>query len=155
MSEATAPATAETLMTPNPIVLESSMSIQEAVDVFTKHKISSAPVNTTMGDVGGQLTELVLVRALVLHQLQPEKFQKLAHCTDFLEEAVFVQPKDSITVVMKALLKSSSRRVLVKSEGRKIFGIISPKDMLRALVQGHPEAKAMTTEIAKLGAGKL
>ncbi len=149
--------TAEQLMTANPIVLESSMSIQEAVEIFSKHKISSAPVMTSMGEVGGQLTELVLVRALVLHQLQPDKYQKLAQIQELLETSVFVEPRDSISAVMKALLKSSSRRVMVKSAGRKIFGIISPKDMLRVLIAGTPSAAAddVKNEIAKLGSAKI
>jgi CBS domain-containing protein len=149
--------TAKDVMTPDPIVLESSMTISEVVDLFTKKKISSAPVQSSMGgDVAGQLTELGLVRALVLHQLQPQKYSKIAHCMELLEEGVFVDPKDSLTVVIKAMIKSPSQRILVKSEGRKIFGIISPKDMMRVLLQGeNEESKAMQTEIGKLGEKKL
>ena len=140
-------ATAKDVMTPDPIVLESSTTILEAVELFTKHKISSAPVQSSMGgDVAGQLTDLSLVRALVLHQLQPEKYSKIAHCMDLLDEGVFVNPGDSITTVIRALIKSPSQRILVKSEGRKIFGIISPKDMMRVLLLGKPESAAVKTE---------
>ncbi|MGZ3723094.1 MAG: CBS domain-containing protein [Bdellovibrionales bacterium] len=148
-------ATAKDIMTPDPIVLESSTSIQEAVDLFTKHKISSAAVQSAMGDIAGSLTELGLVRALVLHQLQPEKYSKLAHCMELLVEGSFVEPKDSITTVIKMMIKSPTQRVMVKSEGRKIHGIISPKDMMRVLLAGKPEAEAVQTEIGKLGNAKL
>jgi predicted transcriptional regulator len=148
--------TARDVMTPDPIVLESSMAILDVVELFTKNKISSAPVQSTLGDIAGQLTELALVRALVLHQLQPHKYSKVAHCMELLEEGVFVDPKDSITAVIKAMIKSPTQRILVKSEGRKIFGIISPKDMMRVLLQGkQEESQAMQTEIGKLGETKL
>jgi CBS domain-containing protein len=148
-------ATAKDVMTADPIVLESSTSIMEAVDLFTKNKITSAPVKSTMGEVAGQLTEIGLVRALVLHQLQPEKYQKLAHCMDLLEEGSFVDPKDSITTVIKNLIKSPTKRVLVKTEGRQIHGIISPKDMMRVLLAGQSEGEAVQAEIGKLGEKKL
>jgi len=148
-------ATAKDVMTPDPIVLESSMTIMEVVDLFTKHKIASAPVQSSIGDVAGQLTELNLVRALVLHQIQPDKYSKIAHCMELLEEGVFVDPKDSITTVIKAMIKSPTQRILVKSEGRKIFGIISPKDMIRVLQQNKAESQAVKTEIATLGDSKI
>src|ERR1700722_17076985 len=107
-------------MTPKPITLESSTDIMDAVKLFMEKKISSVPVNTTMGEVAGQLTELVLVRILVLHQLQPDKYKKLVNCTELLEPAHFVTPNESISNVIKTIMKSPSRRVLVKSDGRQI-----------------------------------
>jgi CBS domain-containing protein len=148
-------ATAKDIMTPDPIVLESSASIQEAVDLFTQKKISSAPVQSSMGDVAGTLTELGLVRALVLNQIQPEKYQKIAHCMELLSHGSFVLPSDSITTVIKTMIKSPTQRVLVKSNGRKILGIISPKDMMRVLLAGKSEGQAVQNEIGKLGEQKL
>jgi CBS domain-containing protein len=147
--------TAKDVMTAKPVILESSTMIQEAADVFGQRKFSSVPVMTTMGDVAGQLTELVLLRAIVLNQVQPEKYKQLLHCIDILEPATFVAPTASITEVIKALMKSTSRRVLVKSDGRQILGIISPKDLLRLLMAGRDPAKALQAEIEKLGVTKV
>ena len=122
----------------------------DAVATFTKNKFSSVPVMTTMGDIAGQLTELVMVRILVLHQIQPDKYKKLVNCTELLEPAFFVEPNDPITTVIRSIMKSPSRRVLVKSDGRQIMGIISPKDLLRLLLANSPEAKAIQDEIQKL-----
>ena len=140
-------ALAKDVMTANPICLTSATTIPEAVEVFVNKKITSVGVYNTMGEVVGQLTELILVRILVLHQIQPEKYSKLAHCLDFLDDAVFVAPSDPITTVLKALMKSSSRRVLVRSEGRKIQGIISPKDILKTLMADSPDAKAVQNAV--------
>jgi CBS domain-containing protein len=148
-------ALAKDVMTAKPIVLLSSTTITEAVDTFTKHKFSSVAVVTSMGEIAGQLTELVLVRAIVLSQLQPEKFRQLVHCTDLLEPAFAVEPGDSIATVIKTLMRSPSRRVLVLNSGRKIIGIISPKDLMRVLTSGESEAQSLKTEIGKLGEGKV
>ncbi len=144
--------TAKDVMTPSPVTLDSSASITEAVALFSTKKISSVPVVSSMGEVAGQLTELVLVRALVMHQLQPDKFSKLAHCADLLAEAHFVDPTDSITTVLKTIIKSPTSRVLVRSQGRKVLGIISPKDLLKLLAAGPTTdaTKSIQSAVEKL-----
>lgn len=142
-------ASAKDWMTSDPVTLESSTDIPAAVTLFVSKKITSVPLIDTMGEVVGQLSELVLVRILVMYQLQPNKFSKLAHCIDLLETPIFVDPNDSISVVLKAILKSPSRRVLVRSAGRKIHGIISPKDLLRVLTDGSATT-AIQTAVKKL-----
>lgn len=143
--------TASDVMTPNPITLDSSTAILDAVKLFIEKKISSVPVFSTMGDIAGQLTELVLVRIMVMYQLQPEKYSKLAHCVELLEPAHFADPTDSITTVLKTIIKSPSRRVLVRSNGRKILGIISPKDLLKVLMADSADAKSIQTAIGAIG----
>jgi predicted transcriptional regulator len=143
-------ALARDLMTPKPVTLESSTTILEAVDTFIKKKYSSVPILTTMGDVGGQLTEMVMVRILVLAQLQPDKYKKLVNCLDLLEPAIFVKDDETIAMVIKAMLKSTSRRVLVQGDGRQIKGIISPKDLLRMLMSGDSAASSVRAEIVKM-----
>ena len=140
---------AKDIMTAKPITVESSTSIGDAVKIFLDNKISSVPVMTTMKEIAGQLTELVLVRILVLHQLQPEKYKQLVNCIDLLEPAAFVDPEATIATVIKAIIKSPSRRVLIKSDGRQIVGIISPKDLLRLLMSGKSEVKIVQEEIVK------
>jgi CBS domain-containing protein len=141
-------ATAKDIMTPNPVTLLGSTDVQEAVKLFTSKKITSVPVIDATGEVAGQLTELCLVRILVMHQLQPAKFAKIAHCQSFLEEAFFVEPKDNVSVVLKAILKSPSRRILVRSDGKQIHGIISPKDLIRVLTaEASPETAATTSAV--------
>ena len=144
--------TAKDVMTASPFTLDTSASIAEAVALFSSKKISSVPVVSSMGDVAGHLTELVLVRALVMYQLQPEKFSKLAHCADLLSEAHFVEPTDSITIVLKAIIKSPTSRVLVRSQGRKVLGIISPKDLLKLLSAGPTTdaTKSIQSAVEKL-----
>lgn len=147
--------TAKDVMTAKPIVLESSTQITEAAEIFTKRKFSSVPVMTNTKEVAGQLTELVLLRALVLHRLQPDKYKQLVHCADMLEPALFVAPTDPISEVIKTLMKSTSRRVLVKDGAGHVTGIISPKDLLKLLSAGSDHVEKLHAEVAKLGSGKV
>lgn len=142
---------AKNIMTRDPITLDSSVPISDAVKLFAEKKISSVPVFSTTGDGVGLLTEFVLLRALVMSQLQPAKFSKIAHCLDILEPVQFVTPDDTISAVLSTMMKSPHRRVLVRSGGRKIHGIISPKDLLRSLSAGSEEAKSIQAAVEKLG----
>ncbi len=141
-------ATAQDLMTKDPVLLEAASSIKDAVEIFTKRKFTSAPVVNSAGDVIGFLTEMSLVRAIVLHQLQPEKYQKLGQCAVLFEDAAFVSVDDSVSMVIRALLNSITRRVLVKGNGRKIIGIISPKDLLKVIQSESEISQVVQNEIA-------
>jgi CBS-domain-containing membrane protein len=143
-------ATAADIMTKAPMTLVSSTTIVDAVKLFVDKKFSSVPVITSTKETAGQLTELVLVRILVLHQLQPEKYKQLANCLDLLETPTFVAPTDNVATIMKAIMKSTSRRVLVQNNAGKIEGIISPKDLLRNLMAGNDTAKTIQAEVQKI-----
>lgn len=141
---------AKDFMTPDPIILESSATINEVVELFGSKKIGSAPVRTSLGEYAGTLTDLTLVRILVLHQLQPEKYQKLAHRLDFLEPLVFVNQTDPFAEVLKAILKAPNHRLFVKAKNDHICGVISPKDLLRVLMTETMEADTIKREVKKL-----
>ncbi len=147
-------AQAKDFMTPDPIILESSATITEAVEVFASHKINSAPVRTSQGEYAGTLTDLTLVRILVLHQLQPEKYKKLAHRLDFLEPLVFVEQNQPVAEVLKAMLRAPSHRVFVRAKNNHICGVISPKDLLRVLTTDSYEANTIKHEIKKMDESK-
>lgn len=144
------PAKAEEIMTKDPLGLESSTDIMKAVELFTSKKFTAVPVLSSLGEIVGMLTELGLVRIIVLHQVQPEKYKKLANCLEFLEPVEEVSPKDSMLEILQAMLKSRHRRILVKSDGRRVHGIISPKDLIKHLVEGSQTAKSIQEAVGKL-----
>lgn len=144
--------TARDVMTSNILFLTDEMPISEAVQTFVENRITSAPVLKGEKDVLGQLTEMGLVRALVLHQLQPAKFNQIAHCGDLLGEATYVTETDPMAKVISTMIASSAKRVLVKGKDGSIVGIISPKDLLKALSGEASLAKSVRQEISKLAA---
>lgn len=142
-------ACAKEIMTEKVTTLLSSTDILDAVAVFNSKKYTSVPVTTNTGEIAGLLTEIILVRMLVMHQVQPDKYKKIAHCLEFLETPVFIEPYDPMTVVIKAVMHSPSKRVVVSLDKFKILGIISPKDLIRALASGDKTAQSIQKEVEK------
>lgn len=125
--------TAKDIMTPKIKTLEPSGSIQEAIQFFNETKVTSVPVVQSNGEAMGMMTEMSLVRAVVLMQLQPDKFKKIQHISDLLEKAVFVNEVDQMPKVLAAMISSAVKRVIVQNNAGQFTGIISPKDLLKAL----------------------
>ncbi len=138
---------AKTIMSDKVVTVPASMDIQEAVEIFLNRKFTSVPVTTATGELAGQLTEVALIRLLVLSKEQPAKYKKLAHCLEHLEKPVFVEPNDSIPLVLKSILQSQTKRVFVSMDQNKIHGIISPKDLLKALSQNDKTAAEIQTAL--------
>ncbi len=138
---------AKTIMSDQVVTVPASMDIQEAVEIFINRKFTSVPVMTGSGELAGQLTEVILIRLLVLSKGQPGKYKKLAHCLELLEKPVFVDPTDSIPLVLKAIMQSQTKRVFVSKDRNKINGIISPKDLLIALAQNDKTASEIQTAL--------
>lgn len=141
---------AKDIMSEKVISLPASTDILEAVNVFMSKKFTSVPVTTGTGDLAGQLTEVVLIRLLVLSKGQPDKFKKLAHCLELLEKPVFVDPTDSVATVLKALMSSATKRVFVSMNKFNILGIISPKDLLKALTANDRNSEAIHGQLARV-----
>ncbi len=139
---------AKAIMSDKVTTVPASMDIQEAVDIFLNKKFTSVPVMTAGGELAGQLTEVVLIKLLVLSKGQPEKYRKLAHCLELLEKPVFVEPTDSIPLVLKSIMQSQTKRVFVSMDQNKISGIISPKDLLKALSQNDKTATEIQSALA-------
>jgi predicted transcriptional regulator len=138
---------AKLIMTENVTSLPSSTGILEAVELFMSKRFTSVPVTSGTGELAGQLTETVLIRLLVLSKGQPDKYKKLAHCMEHLEKPVFVEPMDTVATVLKSVLQSPTKRVFVSLDRHKILGIISPKDLLKALVKNDKTAEAIQGQL--------
>lgn len=145
---------AKEMMTAKPVTLESATPILQAAALFQERHFSSIPVLDAMGEVAGIMSELEMARAVVLCQLQPDKYKQLAQCTHLLEPATVVAPNDPTSTVIRSMMHSPSRRVLVKSEGRQILGIISPKDLLRLLNTAGQVNRTLQDEIHRLNSHK-
>lgn len=124
---------ARSLMTPEPKHIQSGERLLDTIGLFFQNNIHYAPVITPTGEILGLLSEVSLVKAALRHYLDPGKNEKVYAHKDLLDPVVFVQDNDSIDDVVKAIMKSPSKRVLVKDFKDRLCGIISPKDILRFL----------------------
>ncbi len=143
-------ANAKDLMTPNPLVLQSGMELEEAVELFNKLHISTAPVVTPIGEVLGQLTEMDLVKAVVHHRVQGAKYSKVIHAQEFFLPVRYVEETQPIGEVLREMMKTTSHRVLVRNLQEKLVGVISPKDILRSLYGEERVANRLAEECQKL-----
>lgn len=125
--------TAADLMTPNPKMVGSGESLQDVIKLFLDQGITSSPVINPVGEILGALTELGLVKAYMLHKLKLQKNDRVGHHIDLLDPISYVDIDTPVSETLRAMLASSTHRLLVKS-GKKIVGIISPKDLMRGML---------------------
>lgn len=125
--------TARDIMTKNPKTIGSGEELRNTIKLFLESSIHHAPVVTPMGEVLGIFSEFGLVRAALKHFLDNDNHEKIINHKELLEEAICVYEDDSLDEVVKAMMKSPNRRVLVISVVGKLSGIISPKDLLFCL----------------------
>jgi PAS domain S-box-containing protein len=133
MSGAAIMKSARAIMTPNPKHIQSGERLLDTISLFFQNNIHFAPVITPTGEILGLLSEVSLVKAALRHYLDPGKNEKVYAHRDLLEPVVYVQDNESIDDVVKAIMKSPSRRVLVRDFKDALCGIISPKDIIRFL----------------------
>jgi PAS domain S-box-containing protein len=142
--------TARDVMTHDPYCLDGQMDVQEAVEFFLDRHVSSAPVLDSKGHVLGQLAELDLMRAFVMRKVQDTHFRKVADFQRFLQKPSFVKATTLLPEIVAQLMHTPLHRVLVSAGDGALVGIISPKDVLRALngEEAHPSAmKKRLTEL--------
>jgi PAS domain S-box-containing protein len=126
--------TASDLMTPNPKMVASGESLQDTIVLFLSQGITSSPVVNPLGEILGVLTELSLVKAYMLHRAKLSRSDKIGHHLDLLEPVAYVNQHSALGDVLKEMISSPSHRLLVKDNRDKVVGILSPKDLMRAML---------------------
>lgn len=122
---------AKDLMTPKPITVLSSETIRDIAHTFIEKNISSAPIETPLGEVLGVISELSLSRALLREYLGDEAVKnQIFNHQDLFSLATFVQEDTPIVDVVNSILTSPDHKVFVLNNQERLTGVISPKDIL-------------------------
>jgi len=117
------------LMTPNPVVLPASMSVQEFLWTEpSQHRFTTFPVTSADGSVVG----LVSLRRLLQVPEAARRETVLSDALDPLSRVATAQPSDSVTEVMSHMGPKGEGRVLVFDRDR-LAGIVSPQDIAGAI----------------------
>jgi PAS domain S-box-containing protein len=138
---------ARDIMTKNPFSLSSAMHIPAAVQMMMSHHISSAPVLDSSGKLLGQVTEIELLKSYILVSKKGSSSKILYDFRNYFSTATTIKELDPIDVVVKAVIGSSSHRVLVLDHQGILVGIISPKDILKFLVGDQNKSGTMVEEM--------
>ncbi|MBI3542216.1 MAG: CBS domain-containing protein [Deltaproteobacteria bacterium] len=127
--------TAKVLMTPEPIFVQPNADPSEILRIFAEKKFTALPVGTE-SSVMGVLSEMSLVKIMVQFSMEG-KTKKIGDYMGLLEKATYVAQTAQLHDIVKAMVASTTHRVLVRDNFDKIVGILSPKDLLRVL-SGEP-----------------
>lgn len=138
---------AKDLMTSSLFSIQSGCPLSKVVADFAQHDVTCAPVVTPMGELLGVVTDMNLVQAFLRHRLNRDNTDKMIHHKEVIQDAFFVHEKDSISEVIKTMIRSPYRRVLVKNNMGNLTGIISPKDILHFLTGEQHKSQRLELEL--------
>jgi CBS domain-containing protein len=121
--------TAGQIMTTNIVTTRPNVSIEAAIDTLLSEEISGLPVTDDDGRLIGVITEFALLA--VAYDRRVKNHTVSQHMT---REVISVDIEDPISRVADLCIVHRVRRVPVMKDGR-LVGIISRRDVLRALIQ--------------------
>lgn len=123
---------AKNLMTADPIVIQTNDDPTQILKVFLVRKLTALPVGDQKGDIVGILTEMNLVKIMVQHSIDG-KGKKIGNYVSHFEKPAFVNDTDELGAIVRAMVGSTTHRVLVRNKAEKVIGVVSPKDLLKVL----------------------
>lgn len=122
-------------MTKNPVTLAPEMTIREAVHLLIKKDISGAPVLDDHGRLVGVLTERDCMRESLQSDYHGEPGGLVK---EFMSDnPQWVGPEQSILTLADLFISGRFHRYPVVDNGR-LVGIISRRDVIRAIAQYYP-----------------
>lgn len=127
-------AIAQDLMTSEPKMIQSGDTLLDVIKLFLSLGITSSPVINPLGEILGILTELSLVKCYMLHKAKFHTNNKVGHHLSHLQPVHYIYAEASLSEVVKEIIASPTNRLLVLNDKKKVVGIISPKDLMRAML---------------------
>lgn len=120
--------TARAIMTENVVTIDKNATIQEAIELLLKKRISGLPVIDEDGQLIGIVTEFALLAIAYDQKVREDSIDK--HMTT---ELFTVSPEDPVNKVADLCLV---HRVPVVESG-KLLGLVSRRDVLQALYEAE------------------
>ena len=118
------------------ITVSESTPLKDVAKIFSEMKITGAPVINAKGDLVGVISETDIIRKTnSLGAWSPSTAGQV-----MTKPAVIVAPNDSLPKVCELMYDRRIHRVVV-ADGRKITGILTTMDILRAIAR-LPKNKA-------------
>ncbi len=126
--------TAADIMTHKPKTIHASDLLSDVMKLFLDQGITSSPVLGNQYEPLGMLSELNLTKAYMLYRSKLQASDKIGHHLELLEPIFSVPEEATLGDVLKEMVNSTTHRLLVKNKSNNIVGIISPKDIMRAMI---------------------
>jgi CBS domain-containing protein len=134
-SETTTTVTVAELMTPDPIVIQESATVQDAVRMLEEHEISGLPVIDRDGVLVGVISQTDVVRARAVDHLW-ERWPGLRVRHLMHSPALTADPAMSLEDAAQVMERAHVHRLVVVDEDQMTpVGVISTTDLVRALAR--------------------
>lgn len=118
------------VMTRALVFLRTSHSLEQAWDAFHEHSVNGAPVLSP----GGRLVGMVTTSDLA----DPRRRQAFERCTigDVMTKVIYaVRADDPVELAARLMIDENIHRAVVANEDGTIAGIVSPLDILCAMMK--------------------
>lgn len=140
---------AEQVMTSPVATVSASMRVQDAARLLISRAISSAPVVTDSGELIGIVTEADLLRLetesdprnSVQRHPEPARSRQTTVGDVMTREVVALPPGTSAAQLARTMIEQGVRRIPIVADG-KVVGIVSRRDLMRALVRTDAAIRA-------------
>ena len=120
-------------MTRRVVALAPDMEVVEAIRILLKHKITAAPVVDSGHKMVGILSESDCLSATLTSSYYSQDFGLVS---EYMTESVLsAREEDSVLDVYERFMKQRAVRVPVLDDGDRLVGILSPKDLMRAVLE--------------------
>ena len=140
---------AEDVMTRNVTCFREETTIAEAAEALISKRISGAPVVDRDGKLTGVISEEDLIG--VYYEGHRDVMKTAIGSVSVLgsslvtRKSITVKPETAVHEIAKRLITLKIKRVPVVDPAGKVLGIVSRKDILRALVEGEQAGAAKKT----------
>ena len=140
---------AKDLMSPKPVVCQVTESLEHLLNLFLNSNFKYIPVVDTHGNAIGWMDELQLVKALSDKHLDPSTTAVQA-VQRLLLPVHFIDATAPIGEILPTMLKAQAHRLVVVSGSKKPIGILSPLNILRAVVGLKPHNRKIEKQLEEL-----
>lgn len=120
------------IMTESVLVLTENTALMEAATTLSNMGVTGAPVCDPQGRVIG-----VVSKSDIIARLTDGRSSTELHVGDLMTTKVFsVRPDETLGRAVKQMVAENVHRIMVVDEEHKLLGILTPMDVLKALVNG-------------------
>ncbi|WP_211826473.1 CBS domain-containing protein [Kistimonas asteriae] len=127
-------------MTRRVVALVPEMEVVEAIRILLKHKITAAPVLDSNHKLVGILSESDCLSATLTSSYYSQDFGLVS---EYMTASVMsAGEEDSVLDVYERFMKQRAVRVPVLDEQGRLVGILSPKDLMRAVLEFYEKPAA-------------
>lgn len=118
------------LMSTNVVAIKETATIDAAIELMLSNGVSGIPVVNELGNHTGIITEF---DAMQLYMANESKERSLQPCSEFMNRNLRTISADATVDAAVSILRASRIRRLIVVDGHKLVGVLSRRDIIRAV----------------------